>query len=49
MSNVLVTIQGFQFHLDFVLLPVSGYDIMLRTEWLCSLGAILLDFSKLTI
>lgn len=47
--NVLATIQGFQFHLDFFLLPVSGYDIVLGTEWLHSLGFILYDFSKLTM
>ncbi|TXG49921.1 hypothetical protein EZV62_025796 [Acer yangbiense] len=39
--NVLVNIQGFQFQLDFYLLPVSGCDIVLGAEWLQSLGAIL--------
>ncbi|KAH9679855.1 hypothetical protein KPL71_026304 [Citrus sinensis] len=48
-SHVPVNIQGFQFHLDFFLLPVSGCDIMLGAEWLRSLGAILWDFSKLTM
>ncbi|XP_052291764.1 uncharacterized protein LOC127900631 [Citrus sinensis] len=48
-SHVPVTIQGFQFHLDFFLLPVSGCDIVLGAEWLRSLGAILWDFSKLTM
>lgn len=48
-SHVPVNIQGFQFHLDFFLLPVSGCDIVLGAEWLRSLGAILWDFSKLTM
>ncbi|KAK9184859.1 hypothetical protein WN943_025210 [Citrus x changshan-huyou] len=48
-SHVPVNIQGFQFHLDFFLLPVSGCDIALGAEWLRSLGAILWDFSKLTM
>ncbi|KAK3194685.1 hypothetical protein Dsin_025995 [Dipteronia sinensis] len=47
--NVHVNIQGFQFQLDFYLLPVSGCDIVLGVEWLQSLGAILWDFSKLTM
>ncbi|KAK9174857.1 hypothetical protein WN944_026861 [Citrus x changshan-huyou] len=48
-SHVPVNSQGFQFHLDFFLLPVSGCDIVLGAEWLRSLGAILWDFSKLTM
>lgn len=48
-SRVPVNIQGFQFHLNFFLLPVSGCDIVLGAEWLRSLGAILWDFSKLTM
>ncbi|KAH7557264.1 hypothetical protein JRO89_XS11G0091300 [Xanthoceras sorbifolium] len=47
--DVPVSIQGFQFQLYFYLLPVSGCDIMLGAEWLQSLGAILWDFSKLTM
>ncbi|KAH7548216.1 hypothetical protein JRO89_XS14G0084500 [Xanthoceras sorbifolium] len=39
--DVPVSIQGFQFQLDFYLLPVSGCDIVLGAEWLQSLGAIL--------
>ena len=48
-SHVLVNIQGFQFHLDCFLLPVSGCDIVLGVEWLRSLGFIWWDFSKLTM
>ncbi|KAK9230905.1 hypothetical protein WN943_021136 [Citrus x changshan-huyou] len=44
-----VNIQGFQFHLDFFLLPISGRDIVLGVDWLRSLGAILWHFSKLTM
>ncbi|KAH7565427.1 hypothetical protein JRO89_XS09G0205300 [Xanthoceras sorbifolium] len=47
--DVPVSIQGFQFQLDFYLLPVSGCDIVLGAEWLQSLGVILWDFSKLTM
>ncbi|KAH7567269.1 hypothetical protein JRO89_XS07G0041500 [Xanthoceras sorbifolium] len=36
--DVPVSIQGFQFQLDFYLLPVSGCDIVLGAEWLQSLG-----------
>ncbi|KAL5812012.1 hypothetical protein ACOSQ3_026962 [Xanthoceras sorbifolium] len=47
--DVPVSIQGFQFQLDFYLLPISGCDIVLGAEWLQSLGANLWDFSKLTM
>ncbi|KAK0582020.1 hypothetical protein LWI29_020541 [Acer saccharum] len=47
--NVPVNIRGFQFQLDFYLLPISGCDIVLGVEWLQSLGAILWNFSKLTM
>ncbi|KAH7560791.1 hypothetical protein JRO89_XS10G0103300 [Xanthoceras sorbifolium] len=36
--NVPMNIQWFQFQLDFYLLPVSGYDIVLGADWSRSLG-----------
>jgi hypothetical protein len=34
---------------DFFVLPLSGYDIVLGTDWLATLGPILWDFGRLTM
>jgi hypothetical protein len=40
-------IEGEHFSADFYALPLTGYDIVLGTRWLASLGPILWDFSTL--
>jgi hypothetical protein len=47
--NVPFTIDGESFTTNFFALPLVGYDVVLRTEWLASLGPILWDFSALTM
>ena len=47
--HVPVNIQGFRFHLDFFLFPVSGCDIVLGAKWLRSLDIILWDFLNITM
>jgi hypothetical protein len=40
-------IAGEHFTADFFALPLAGYDVVLGTRWLASLGPILWDFSTL--
>lgn len=41
--------QGHTFSLDFYLLSLAGYDIVLGIQWLRTLGPILWDFIKLSM
>lgn len=41
--------QGDLIQTDFYLLPLEGGDVVLGTQWLCTLGNIEYDFSKLLI
>ncbi|KAJ4959702.1 hypothetical protein NE237_019612 [Protea cynaroides] len=40
-------LQGISIFVDFYLLPLEGYDVVLGTQWLSTLGPIVWDFSKL--
>ncbi|KAK0576161.1 hypothetical protein LWI29_013005 [Acer saccharum] len=44
---VTLLLQGIPVSADFYLLPLEGYDIVLGTQWLRTLGPILWDFAKL--
>ncbi|KAJ0010662.1 hypothetical protein Pint_33948 [Pistacia integerrima] len=44
---VTLHIKGIPLQLDFYLLPLDGYEIVLGTQWLMTLGPIIWDFSKL--
>ncbi|KAA8548911.1 hypothetical protein F0562_000595 [Nyssa sinensis] len=46
-TGVKLTLQGFPIFVDFYLLPLEGYDIVLGTQWLRTLGPIIWDFSRL--
>ncbi|KAA8542515.1 hypothetical protein F0562_023667 [Nyssa sinensis] len=46
-TNVKLILQGIPVLVDFYLLPLEGYDIVLGTQWLSTLGPILWDFAKL--
>ncbi|KAI9165992.1 hypothetical protein LWI28_024310 [Acer negundo] len=46
-SKVHLKVQGLSLFVDFYLLPLEGYDIVLGTQWLSTLGPIVWDFSKL--
>jgi hypothetical protein len=41
------TIEGEHFTADFHALPLTGYDVILGTRWLATLGPILWDFGAL--
>jgi hypothetical protein len=43
------SIYGEEFSGDFFALPLPGYDVVLGTQWLASLGPILWDFGALTM
>lgn len=47
--GVNVNIQGFNFKVDIYILVLVGCDMVLGVQWLKNLGAILLDFNKLTM
>jgi hypothetical protein len=40
------TIDDEEFMLDFFMIPLAGYDMVLGVHWLCTLGPILWDFTK---
>lgn len=47
-TNVKLLLQGiFPIVVDFYILPLEGYDIVLGTQWLRTLGQIKWDFAKL--
>ncbi|KAK9179225.1 hypothetical protein WN943_028424 [Citrus x changshan-huyou] len=47
-TNVKLLLQGiFPISVDFYILPLEGYDIVLGTQWLRTLGQIMWDFAKL--
>ena len=39
-----LTISGDTFAADLFVMPLAGYDVVLSTQWLASLGPILWDF-----
>ncbi|XP_028113652.1 uncharacterized protein LOC114311688 [Camellia sinensis] len=45
--EVPISLQGVPLTVDFYLLPLEGYELVLGTQWLQTLGPILWDFSKL--
>ncbi|CAO2161375.1 unnamed protein product [Urochloa humidicola] len=47
--NATFTIGGEVFSSDFFVLPLAGYDVVLGTQWLATLGPILWDFGQLTM
>ncbi|TXG65836.1 hypothetical protein EZV62_007111 [Acer yangbiense] len=45
--QVILILQGFSILVDFYLLPLEGYGIVLGTQWLRTLGPIVWDFARL--
>ena len=43
------SINGEAFSTDFYTFPLAGYDVVLGTQWLATLGTILWDFGSLTM
>ncbi|KAK0595142.1 hypothetical protein LWI29_003937 [Acer saccharum] len=48
-KGIRLVIQGVPMEVDFYLLPLGGYDVILGAQWLRLLGPILWDFNKLLI
>ena len=48
-EEVTLQIQGQPFTMDLHVLPLSGADIMLKVQWLKSLGSVLTDYNDLTM
>jgi hypothetical protein len=46
-KGVLIILQGAAIKVDFYLLPLGGYEVVLGAQWLCLLGPILWDLSQL--
>lgn len=46
-QGVRVLLQGVPIIVDFYILPLEGYDVVLGAQWLRTLGPILWDFSKM--
>lgn len=44
-----VIVDSEPFRLECYALVLGGYDLILNTQWLCSLGGILCDFMKITM
>ena len=44
-----VTIHGDLFHADLFVMPLAGYDMVLGTQWLATLGPVLWDFGARTM
>jgi hypothetical protein len=48
-SGVDMVIGGQSFLMDFYIIPLDGYDVVLGCEWLRTLGPIVWDFAKLSM
>lgn len=46
-AHTLITLQVLTIYVDFFVLPIEGYDAVLRTQWLKTPGPTSWDFSKL--
>ena len=44
-----LNLPGVGFHVDFYLLELGGYDAILGTQWLQSLGPMVWDMSQLSM
>ena len=48
-SHAAFNIDQQPFGADFFVLPLAGYDVVLGTQWLATLGPLLWDFGQLTL
>ncbi|XP_068645154.1 uncharacterized protein [Aristolochia californica] len=48
-TATLFNIEGHSFIVDFLLIPLTGFDLVLGVKWLQLLGPILWDFQALTM
>lgn len=46
-TGVSIKLSNFFTKADFYILPLDGYEVVMGTQWLCTLGEIIWDFSKL--
>jgi hypothetical protein len=48
-SMLTFSIHDELFCIDFLVIALEGYEVVLRCNWLCSLGPIVWDFSRLSM
>ncbi|KAJ0053157.1 hypothetical protein Pint_00647 [Pistacia integerrima] len=48
-ADVELVLDGHKFLLDLFVLPIKGADLVLATQWLSTLGPILMDYKALTL
>ena len=44
-----ISIEGMAFHVDLYVMPLAGYDMVLGTQWMATLGRIAWDFAAGTM
>jgi len=44
-----ITIDDNEFHVDLFVMPLAGYDLVLGTQWMATLGPIIWDFTARTM
>jgi hypothetical protein len=44
-----VIINGMEFHVDLYVMPLAGYDVVLGTHWMATLGPIVWDLAARTM
>jgi hypothetical protein len=44
-----VIINGMEFHVDLYVMPLAGYDVVLATQWMSTLGPIVWDLTARTM
>ena len=47
--NTPVTLDSTDFHVDLFVMPLAGYDLVLGTQWMATLGPIVWDFAEHTM
>ena len=44
-----ISIAGEEFRVDLYIMPLAGYDLVLGTQWMVTLGPIVWDFTARTM
>jgi hypothetical protein len=44
-----ISIEGFLFYVDLYIMPLAGFDLVLGTQWIATLGPIVWDIANRTM